>query len=197
MQTPLSDSDKRALLQLAREAIDAAVRGKPAPPLDAAKRSPTLSQPGASFVTLTTHGELRGCIGGLIAQMPLWEDVREHAAHAALHDYRFPPVTPDEVPRLEIEISVLTDPQPLAHDSPDELLRRLRPHVDGVILIHGHRRATFLPQVWEKIPEPDLFLSMLCEKMGEHPDKWRRAKMEVQTYQVEMFAEAEFTRHEA
>jgi uncharacterized protein len=197
MTTPLSDSDKRELLRLAREAIDAAVREKPLPPVDAAHLSPALRRKGTCFVTLTQSGELRGCIGGLHALDSLYEDVRQHALQAALRDYRFPPTTPDDVPKLEIEVSVLTEPQPLDYASPEDLLRRLRPEVDGVIISQGYRRATFLPQVWERISDPEIFLSMLCEKMGAPPDTWRRTKLDVQTYQVEKFTEAELLRHEA
>jgi hypothetical protein len=197
MTAPLSDADKRELLRLAREAIDAAAREKPHPPVDTARLSPALLRAGTCFVTLTESGELRGCIGGLHALDPLYEDVRQHAFQAALRDYRFPPVTPDEVPKLEIEVSVLTEPQPLDYGSPEDLLRVLRPEVDGVILSQGYRRATFLPQVWERVPDPETFLSMLCDKMGAPPDTWRRTKLDVQTYQVESFTEAEFSTHRA
>ncbi len=197
MTTPLSDADKRELLRLAREAIDAAAREKPLPPVDTARLAPALLRPGTCFVTLTESGELRGCIGGLHALDSLYDDVRQHAFQAALRDYRFPPVTPDEVPKLEIEVSVLTEPQPLDYDSPQDLLRVLRPAVDGVILSQGYRRATFLPQVWERVPDPETFLSMLCDKMGAPPDTWRRTKLDVQTYQVESFTESEFSTHRA
>jgi AmmeMemoRadiSam system protein A len=189
---PLSASEKQLLLRFAREALTAAVHGQPPPPVDPAQLTPALTRPGACFVTLMEHGELRGCIGGLRAELPLYEDVREHAAQAALRDHRFPPVAPTEVPDLEIELSVLTEPQPLKYDRPEELPHRLRPEVDGVILVQGLRRATFLPQVWERVPDADMFLSMLCEKMGVHPDTWRRTKLDVQTYQAEKFDEAEF-----
>src|SRR5207248_663070 len=111
---------------------------------------------------------------------------------AATRDYRFLPVTSDEVPELEIEISALSLPQVLNYDSPEALLGRLRPEVDGVILSNGLQRATFLPQVWERVPDPRIFLSMLCEKMGLSPDTWKRKKLEVQIYQVEKFTEEEF-----
>ncbi len=192
MTEPLSESDKRLLLKLARESLAAAARGEPAPPVDPAQLSPALTRIGTCFITLTTGGDLRGCIGGLQAEYPLYEDVRLHAAMAGLNDPRFPPASPSEVPQIEIEVSVLSEPQPLAYDQPGDLSRLLRPGVDGVILIHGLRRATFLPQVWEKVPDPIHFLSMLCEKMGARPDTWRRVQLEVQTYQVEKFTEAEF-----
>ena len=192
MTEPLTASEQQLLLKLARASIEAAVRGQPPPPVEHDSLTPALLRQGTCFVTLNEYSELRGCIGGLRAEAPLYEDVREHAAQAALRDYRFPPVTPDEVPNLEIEVSVLTEPQPLKYDSPADLPRLLRPEVDGVILSQGFRRATFLPQVWERVPDPEMFLSMLCEKMGVHPDAWRRAKLEVQIYQVEKFAEGEF-----
>jgi hypothetical protein len=197
MPESLSIPEKQFLLQLARASIEAAVRGQPLPDADPARLSPALLRLGTCFVTLTQDGELRGCIGGLHAQLPLYEDVREHAAQAALRDYRFPTVTPEEVPGLDIEISVLTEPQPLPYDKPEDLPRLLRPGVDGVILSQGMRRATFLPQVWERVLDPELFLSMLCEKMGAHPDTWRRTKLEVRTYQVEEFGEAELGLHHA
>jgi len=117
--------------------------------------------------------------------------VREHAIAAALEDYRFPPVRPEELDRICIEVSVLSQPQPLEYTTPDELLSRLRPHVDGVILQDGLHRATFLPQVWEKIPDPADFLANLCYKMGAAPDLWRRKHLDVFTYQVEEFHEPE------
>jgi AmmeMemoRadiSam system protein A len=140
-------------------------------------------------VTLTSHGELRGCIGALEATQPLVEDVRIHAIAAALEDYRFPPVHPEELPFIKIEISRLTTPQPLDYRDPADLLSQLRPGVDGVVLRDGMRRATFLPQVWEKVPEADIFLGMLCRKMGAPTETWRKKKLTVLTYQVEEFHE--------
>jgi AmmeMemoRadiSam system protein A len=105
------------------------VSQRPLPPVETAAFSATLVRLGCSFVTLTHHGQLRGCIGALRPSEALFEDVRHHAVQAALEDFRFAPVTPDEVSALEIEVSVLNDPQPLAFDQPEELLRRLRPEV--------------------------------------------------------------------
>jgi AmmeMemoRadiSam system protein A len=139
---------------------------------------------------LTIHGELRGCIGALEAYQPLSEDVREHAIAAALKDPRFPPVSENELSRIHIEVSRLTSPTALEYANSDDLLKKLRPHIDGVILWHGHRRATFLPQVWEKIPDPVEFLEELCYKMGERGNLWREAKLQVFIYQVEEFHEA-------
>lgn len=185
----LSQQEKQILLGLAREAIKHAVNQRSLPPLDLDNLPPRLQGLGAAFVTLTKEGELRGCIGTLEAYQPLAEDVREHAAAAALEDFRFPPVRPAEVEQLEIEISRLTEPQPLNYDSPLDLVHRLRPGIDGVVLKDGFRRATFLPQVWEKLPDPVLFLDQLCLKMGSHKSAWRTRKLEVLTYQVEEFHE--------
>ena len=187
MSKPLTDGEKQMLLRLAREAIEVAVRGQSLPTIEDESLTPVLREDGASFVTLTIHGELRGCIGALEAYQPLIEDVREHAIAAALKDPRFPPVSEKELSRIHIEVSRLTSPKELEYADADDLLKKLRPHVDGVILRHGNRRATFLPQVWEKIPDPVEFLEELCYKMGERGNLWREAKLQVYTYQVEEF----------
>jgi AmmeMemoRadiSam system protein A len=189
MQDQLKKEERILLLQLARQALEKAVNGHPLPPLDLKSLPPRLYELGASFVTLTRRGELRGCIGALEPYLPLAEDVREHAAAAALQDFRFPPVRPQELPDIEIEISRLTQPKTIEYDSPQELVERLNPHIDGVILRDGLRRATFLPQVWEKLPDAALFLSHLCQKMGAPADLWRVRKLDVQVYQVEEFHE--------
>jgi uncharacterized protein len=144
---------------------------------------------GASFVTLTQSGELRGCIGTIDAYQPLVQDVCEHAVSAAVDDYRFYPVLPEDVPLLRIEISRLSPLKKLAYRHPEDLLTLLQPDVDGVVLREGFRRATFLPQVWEKIETVEVFLEHLSRKMGAPPDYWRRKKLEVFTYQVEKFCE--------
>lgn len=188
--TTLTEQERACLLRLARESIQAAVAGKPLPELQEGEITEALRTPGASFVTLTVGGKLRGCIGALEAYQPLADDVQEHAVAAALEDFRFRPVSMVEVPDLEIEISRLTPPVGLEYSDAEELMQRLRPGIDGVILRDGMRRATFLPQVWEKIPDADDFLSELCAKMGCRYDLWRTKKLEVFTYQVEEFHEA-------
>jgi uncharacterized protein len=189
MSAPLTDSEKQKLLHLAREALEYAVTGRKLPALDQNGLTTNLTEPGASFVTLMINGELRGCIGALEAHQPLVEDVREHAAAAALEDPRFPPVDQGELSRIRLEISRLTAPQPLEYSSPDDLIKKLKPHVDGVILRNGRRRATFLPQVWEKIPDPVEFLERLCQKMGMNANAWRTIPMDVLVYQAEDFGE--------
>jgi AmmeMemoRadiSam system protein A len=189
MSDSLTPDEKQTLLRLARQALELGVRGKKLPPLDKNSLSPTLRADGASFVTLTVGGDLRGCIGALEAYQPLAEDVREHAVAAALDDYRFRPVQADELDGIRLEVSHLTAPIPLKYSSPEDLLSKLRPGVDGVILRDGSRRATFLPQVWEKLPKAEDFLDNLCYKMGASPDLWRRKHVDVLTYQVDEFHE--------
>lgn len=192
MSEMLTDGEKQTLLRLAREAMEFAVKGKALPPLDMQSLTATLREDGASFVTLTINDELRGCIGALEAYQPLAEDVREHAVAAALQDPRFPPVGETELNRIRLEVSRLTAPHPLEYSSSEDLLKKLRPHVDGVILKDDFRRATFLPQVWGKIPKPAEFLDHLCYKMGARSNLWREAKLQVHVYQVEEFREMNY-----
>jgi uncharacterized protein len=184
-----SDEEKTTLLKLGRKALEMAARGEPLPEIDLAQYSEKLRENGASFVTLTEYGQLRGCIGTLQAYQPLVQDVCEHARAAGFEDYRFPPVRAEEIPRLVIEISILTSPQQVIYNDPGELESILRPGVDGVILKDGQRRATFLPQVWEKVPETQEFLSHLCMKMGVSANLWRQKVLQVYTYQVVEFHE--------
>jgi AmmeMemoRadiSam system protein A len=188
---PLTADEKNYLLTLARKAISSAVNGKRIQRLSRNEGSPRLWDPGAVFVTLTIGGELRGCIGSLEPRQPLIEDVIEHAVDAAQNDYRFYPVGPEEVPLLEIEISRLTLPEPLTYSSPEELPKKIRPHIDGLVLYDGGRRATFLPQVWDTLPKPEDFLDHLCTKMGAPADLWRHKVLGASVYQVEEFREGQ------
>ncbi len=158
-----------ALLQLARGAIGQGFgQPPPAPPAG----PPELAAPGASFVTLTQGGDLRGCIGTLAAYRPLADDVRQNALAAAFHDPRFKPLTAAELPRTRVEVSRLHPPQALPFAGPAEALAQLRPGVDGIVLSAGRRRATFLPQVWEQLPDPAEFLARLKLKAGLPGDYW-------------------------
>lgn len=190
MEDKLTFEEQQTLLHLARDAMERGVRGAKLVPLDESTLSPHLREEGASFVTLTIGGQLRGCIGGLEAHQSLAEDVRQHAVAAALEDPRFQPVTQDELNSIQLEVSRLTCPHPLEYKDTEDLLSKLRPHVDGVILRDGlHHRGTFLPQVWEKIPDPAEFLNNLCYKMGVSKNLWRNKHLDVLTYQVEEFHE--------
>jgi len=186
----LSETDMKKLLVIAREAIICAVRNKPLKTIKPGEYSQLLRDPGASFVTLTKREKLRGCIGTLEAYQPLILDVQEHAVAAAMEDYRFPDVSGNELELINIEISRLTPVQLVDYITPKDLVGKLRKNVDGVLIKDSGRRATFLPQVWEKVPDPEKFLSQLCVKMGTSPDLWREKHLQVYTYQVEKFKEA-------
>lgn len=188
---PLNEEEKQTLLQLARNAIEKQLKDPPAQPPALDELSPRLRIDGASFVTLTDQGQLRGCIGSLQARRPLAHDVHSNALAAAFQDPRFPPLHQSDLEHITIEISVLSQPEPLVCKSTDERLEKLRPHVDGLVLKCGMRRATFLPQVWEKLPQPETFLAHLCHKAGLPSDAWRRQDVEIDTYQVDKFKESE------
>lgn len=189
MPAQLTPDERTTLLKIARQSLVDAANSRPATPLPE-NLSPALLEIGASFVTLTVRGQLRGCIGTLEAYQPLAKDVRQRAAQAATQDYRFARVRPSDVDLIHIEISRLTSPEPLPYSDPADLPRLLRPHVDGVVLSDGLHQATFLPQVWEPLPDPAEFLSHLCAKMGTQSDLWRRQVLRVEIYQVEEFEEA-------
>lgn len=185
----LSTAERSFLLALARDSIESRVRQRALPEVDLANLPHSLSRDGASFVTLTKGGILRGCIGSLEARRPLAIDVQENAIGAALHDPRFPPVSPRELSMLRVEVSVLSPPVAFAYDGPADLIAKLRPRVDGVVIERGWQRATFLPQVWEKLPDPHEFLQHLCLKAGLSADAYRRPGLDVCTYQVDKFEE--------
>ncbi len=189
MTRKLNDDEQTLLLTIARQALEMAVRGEPLPEIKLDDLPAALQEPGASFVTLMIDGRLRGCIGTLDAHQLLAKDVQAHAVAAALQDFRFPQVQPAELPYIQIEISALTPCTPLEYATPQELVTKLRPNVDGVMLQDGLRKATFLPQVWEKLPDPGEFLSHLCLKMGAQGDLWRKKLLNVSIYQVQEFHE--------
>jgi AmmeMemoRadiSam system protein A len=189
MESTISDDLKARIIALAREALRAAVEKQILPPLDQDALPHELQEPGATFVTLTKDDALRGCIGTLEARIPLAEDIRQHTLAAALHDFRFHPIRPEEIDDIRIEVSLLNQPRGLEYENPQELVELIRPGIDGVILSDGIHRATFLPQVWERIPSPTLFLSMLCEKAGLPSDAWRKEPLQVSVYQVETIHE--------
>jgi AmmeMemoRadiSam system protein A len=190
MPEKLTQLEKSLLLKLARQSLEHAVLGQALPPLHLAALTPALQAQGASFVTLTSNGSLRGCVGALEPYQSLAEDVREHAVAAGLEDYRFPHVQESELALIQIEISRLTLPEILEYASAEDLLTKLQPGVDGVILRDGYKRATFLPQVWEQVNGKEEFLAHLCYKMGVARDLWRRKHLDVLIYQVEEFHES-------
>lgn len=189
MPEKLSLDEKKQLLAIARESVNATALEQPLPRLDPHHFSQILTENGASFVTLTINGRLRGCIGTLEAYQPLYLDVQKRAMQAASQDPRFSPLTPDKLPMVKIEVSRLSEPEPLPYDNPQDLLHLLKPGQDGVIISEGYRRATFLPQVWDELPDPSQFLSQLCRKMGCSSTYWEHKKLDVEIYHVEEFSE--------
>ncbi len=189
MTNELSAGDRSVLLKIARQAIQSQLNGEESLEIELENYSPLLQEPGASFVTLTKKGLLRGCVGSIEATQALVSDVRDRAVGAAFHDYRFPSLTQSELSAVRIEISRLTRPRLLSYNSPEELTRLLRPGIDGVILSFQSRRATFLPQVWIQLTTPEVFLGRLCLKMGVDQSSWKTLKMQVEIYQAEKFQE--------
>lgn len=165
----MTEADKGSvLLPIARAAISCAL----GTPRTADESAPWLAEPGACFVTLTRHGALRGCIGSLEAHRSLLTDVKGNAVAAALYDPRFMPLTKDELENTDIEISLLTPSRGLEFRDELDALSQLRPGVDGVIFEYGRHRSTFLPQVWEQLPDPLLFMRHLKQKAGLPADFW-------------------------
>jgi AmmeMemoRadiSam system protein A len=158
----------KLLLTIARAAISNALDV----PRTADETAPWLAEHGACFVTLTQHGQLRGCIGTLQAHRSLLEDVKSNAVSAALHDPRFMPLRAAELDSTRIEVSLLSPPQALAFRDETDALAQLRPHVDGVVFEYRHYRSTFLPQVWEQLPQPQQFMAHLKQKAGLPSDFW-------------------------
>jgi len=174
------------LLKLARGAIADAF-GEPAGEVEHAD---WLREPGATFVTLTRHGELRGCIGSLVAERPLREDVTGNARAAAFRDPRFAPLTRSDYREIAVEVSLLSAMTPIEFESEEHLLTQLRPGVDGLVIEHGRQRGTFLPQVWDQLPEPRTFFAHLKRKAGLAADFWA-GEIRVSRYTVTKWHESE------
>jgi uncharacterized protein len=170
-----NDLDPRAqqtLLQTARESIEYGFAHLAPLPVDPDRYEPQLGVPRATFVTLTRNGQLRGCIGTLEARRPLVEDVAHNAFAAAFHDPRFPRLKRQEWPAIQLSLSICSPPEPIPADSEAELLARLRPGIDGLTLEDDARRATFLPSVWNDLPDPADFLQHLKRKAGWPVHYW-------------------------
>jgi AmmeMemoRadiSam system protein A len=191
MANQLTKEEKQILLSLARNVIREVLIEQKKPPLDLSQYPKSLVEHGACFVTITKEGVLRGCVGSIEPIQPLILDVQDRAHAAAFQDYRFPPLNKSELDQIKIEISRLTPPKKVEYHDPLELPDLIRPHKDGLILSYQGRRATFLPQVWEKLSSPEMFLDRLCIKMGQDQSLWRRIALDAETYQVEKFSEGD------
>lgn len=189
MSLPEPRPEQWTLLRVARAAIEHGVHHGRAFGVEPNNYAPSLREVRATFVTIKRNGDLRGCIGALEARRALVADVAHHGHAVALHDPRFPAVTPDEIDALDIHIAVLTPPQPVPVASQGELLRLLRPGIDGLILIEGARRATFLPAVWETLPTPSGFLDQLKRKAGLPSPYWSET-LRFERYTTESFGAA-------
>ena len=186
----LANDHGKLLLQIARAAISNVLGQAVAQPEPAGQSADVLQAPGASFVTLNQQGQLRGCIGSLQAHRPLITDIQANAIAAALHDPRFSPLTLVELEITTVEVSVLSAMQPLPFASEAHALAQLRPGVDGVVFEFGRYRSTFLPQVWEQLPDASQFMAHLKHKAGLAPDFWA-AEVRLQRYTVSKFKEVE------
>lgn len=185
---PLPEASARRLLDIARASIRHGFsHGQPLA-LSIEREAPDLQPLRATFVTLQSHGALRGCIGTLEARTPLAQDVADHAYAAAFEDSRFDPLDEHELPQIEIHISILSPPSPLPCRDETELLGRLRPGIDGLILHEGRQRATFLPSVWEDLRSPREFLAHLKMKAGLPADYWSSA-IRFERYEAEKVSE--------
>lgn len=182
----LNDDQGKTLLQMARAAIARELA------LPARDTAPTdwLKAYGATFVTLTLLGQLRGCIGSLEAHRSLLDDVRHNAVAAAFRDPRFPPLSVNEFEVIKVEVSVLSKAEALHFQNEQEALAQLRPNVHGVIFQFGYHRATFLPQVWEQLPTPAEFMAHLKNKAGLPADFWSD-DIKLSCYTVQKFREGE------
>lgn len=188
----LTQGERTFLLDLARQTLFWYLRDGSKPEVDERALSEGVKKRLACFVTLEKRGYgLRGCIGLFEPISPLYENVISRAIAAATKDPRFPPVTLSELQDIQIEISVLTDPKPLSFCSPEDLLKKLQPMKDGVILKTNYGSSTFLPQVWEQLPKKKVFLTNLCIKQGAPADTWRKdwKNIEVEIYQANVFSE--------
>ncbi|MBU0992689.1 MAG: AmmeMemoRadiSam system protein A [Proteobacteria bacterium] len=192
-----SENDKACLLNISRYTLQKYLTDGDYPFVDKTKLPASLHQKRACFVTLSKKGTgLRGCIGLFEPDQPIYFNVMDRTIYAATRDPRFRPVSIDELKEIKIEISILTIPEPLHAKSPDELLQNLRPGTDGVILETRFGSSTYLPQVWEQLPDKVSFLSHLCEKHGAPPDIWKNdfKNIRISIYQAIHFEEDEYGR---
>lgn len=188
--TALTWEDKQKLLQLARTSIRTGVIQGQTQNVDVGAYPANLQEKLACFVTLHKHGALRGCIGHLEAIQPLVKDVAENAYAAAFCDPRFPAVTEQEISALEIHISILSPSQPITFRSEQDLIEQIRPGMDGLILESGINRGTFLPSVWESLPDASSFLRHLKLKAGLSADYWSD-EIRISRYTTDSFSDSE------
>ena len=185
----LKVDQQKTLLDLARDSIQYYLDNRSKLSVDKNELPAEFKEERGTFVTLTLKGKLKGCIGHIEPVQALYLDVIDNAINAAFKDPRFSPLIREEFDDVKIEISVLSQPVLLEYADADDLLKKLRPEKDGVIIRQGFYSATFLPQVWEQISNPEDFLAHLCTKAGLSPYAWKTDDLEVKVYTVESFEE--------
>ncbi len=191
MTSKVSKDDGILLLELARESILNRFQNNKTK-LQSLKESVSteiLEEDRGTFVTLHKNRKLRGCIGNIDPVKNIFQGVLDNAKNAAFNDARFTPLTHDDLSATTIEISILTRPEKLSYTDANDLVAKLRPDIDGVIVKKGHNSATFLPQVWAQLKEPETFLSHLCSKAGLSAIEWQLGRLDIFTYQVQFFEE--------
>ena len=191
MTEKISEKDGSLLLKLARENILGKF-GKENEPIGSLKTkvsSQVLKEKRGTFVTLHKKGDLRGCIGNIDPVKTILQGVMDNARHAAFNDSRFSPLSYKELKDTLIEVSILTHPEKLDYTDAKDLIAKIRPHIDGVIIEKQYKSATFLPQVWKQLKDPKKFLTQLCMKAGLSSDEWKSCELGVSTYQVQLFEE--------
>ena len=188
MTIKLTEKEGQTLLNIARTSISNKLNRMSKN--DGGKhKNAIFSEKRGVFVTLHKKGKLRGCIGTLEPLESIIEGVEDNAVNAAFHDSRFPSMKLDELNMIDIEISILTQPEKLEYKDYNDLLLQLKPHIHGVTIKKNNHKATFLPQVWKQLPEADEFLSHLCQKAGLTSTEWKNGNLEVMIYQVQEFKE--------
>jgi len=184
----IENTEKSLLLRFARSVIRAELITS-SPIERPTEISGTLEGKRGCFVTLKKKGDLRGCIGTIEPVKPLVDGVEENSLNAAFRDPRFPPLGIDELDSVKIEISILSPPRYIEFKDGEDLKKQLKPGIHGVILSRGMNRATFLPQVWEQLPDKKIFLEHLCMKAGMENSCWNRRDIAVQIYEAYHFSE--------
>jgi AmmeMemoRadiSam system protein A len=177
-------NEKTELVTLAKESIKSRLENKNFEPEEKTKEK--FKGKRACFVTLTLNKELRGCIGSLTARQELWRDVVENAVNSAFNDPRFYPLTKKEFEKVKIEISILTPAKKIEYKDEEDLKKKI--FKKGIIIKKGRYSATYLPQVWEQIPNKENFLNSLCSKAGLPPKTWKK-KLDIWVYNVEKIEE--------
>lgn len=191
MKELLNNTEKKLLLNLARKSIETKLDGTTIPELNFNSFSKIITEKTGCFVTLHKNGELRGCIGYILGIKPLYQAIIDNARNAAFSDPRFPMVRKEEMDFIQIEITILSQPRELKYSDKDDLLDKIVPFEDGLIINKSYHQATFLPQVWEQLPKKEDFLTHLCYKAGLPPNEWEKGTLVISVYRAYYFNESD------